>query len=82
MIKSKLCLVEYGINNGEMFALETYEDGTKREVRLIDGIVNYILEGSHKKGCGKLFEQEDDVGLTKCGNSVLCPECVNEGKAE
>ncbi len=28
-----------------------------------------------KKGCGELFEQEDDVGMTMCGKRPLCPKC-------
>ena len=32
-------------------------------------------EDEVKKGCGELFEQKDDVGMTKCGERPLCPKC-------
>ena len=34
-----------------------------------------------EKGCGKLFKQKDDVGMTKCGKNILCPVCKIELQA-
>ncbi len=34
------------------------------------------------KGCGKLFEQEDDVGKTICKGRTLCPECLQDTESE
>ncbi len=41
----KLKSVEYKNVNGQMVASELYDDGSIREVKIIDGIVNYILTG-------------------------------------
>lgn len=29
-------------------------------------------------GCDELFEQEDDVGKTKCSKGILCPSCKSK----
>ncbi len=34
------------------------------------------------KGCGKLFEQKNDVGMTKCKGRTLCPDCEKKSKSE
>lgn len=35
---------------------------------------------SKPKGCGELFEQEGDVGETKCAERTLCPECSKKSE--
>lgn len=35
-----------------------------------------------KEGCGELFEQEDDVGMTKCQGRTLCKKCVKTKNGE
>lgn len=44
----KLIKVEYKNEKGKLIAIENYTDGSKRKVKIKNGIVNYILEGERK----------------------------------
>jgi hypothetical protein len=46
---TKLEVVEYGKENGQLIAIEVYSDGSTRKVTLTNGIVDYILNGETKK---------------------------------
>lgn len=43
---AKLETVKYEKEDGQLVAIETYSDGSTRKVKIVNGMVDYILNGS------------------------------------
>jgi hypothetical protein len=52
------------------------------EQKIDEAMKDDKVEAIKVEGCGELFEQEDDIGMTKCEGRTLCKDCSLKEQGE